>query len=88
MQNLIASLNDQDHRIEAAEILRKLIDRIVLSPNEDKSGLVIDLAGDLAGILQIAKEKRIGHQQNPRRLLADGVDLVAGARFELTTFRL
>ena len=30
----------------------------------------------------------VGCQQKPRRLLADGVDLVAGARFELTTFRL
>ena len=30
----------------------------------------------------------VGHQQKPRGLLADGVDLVAGARFELTTFRL
>ena len=56
VSDLIASLNDPEHRPESAQILRKLIDKIVLTPNEDNSALVIDLFGDLAGILQISEK--------------------------------
>lgn len=52
--NLIDSLNDQENRTEAATLLRKLIDKIVLKPDPDGPGLLIDLHGDLAGILTMA----------------------------------
>lgn len=55
IENLITSLNNPEHKDESATILRELIDKIVLTPNEDKSALVVDLFGDLAGILQISK---------------------------------
>ena len=61
---LVRSLNDQGHRHEAAELIRSLIDHIVLSPNPAGPGLLIDLFGDLAGILNIAtKEDRARGKQ-------------------------
>jgi site-specific DNA recombinase len=69
-------------RMPAADIIRSLVKEIVLTPAEDE--LKIDVRGDLAGILAISlKTKtpatRAGESQ---------VMMVAGARFELTTFRL
>ncbi len=55
---LIASLNQQDHRQEAADLIRSLIQKIVLTPKEDNSGLYIDLKGDLASILTMAASKK------------------------------
>ena len=53
------ALNAEANRAEAADILRGLIDRIVLTPNEESKKLEIDLYGDLAGILGLAdKQKR------------------------------
>lgn len=57
VQRLIESMNDPAHRDESAQLIRKLIDKIVLSPNEDKSALTIDLYGDLAGILRMSARK-------------------------------
>lgn len=51
---LIDSLKTERHRPEAAELLRGLIEKIVLRPNKASDGLVIDLYGDLAGILALA----------------------------------
>eukprot|EP00820_Chromera_velia_P001549 Cvel_2793.t1-p1 / transcript=Cvel_2793.t1 / gene=Cvel_2793 / organism=Chromera_velia_CCMP2878 / gene_product=hypothetical protein / transcript_product=hypothetical protein / location=Cvel_scaffold113:1595-3097(-) / protein_length=501 / sequence_SO=supercontig / SO=protein_coding / is_pseudo=false len=94
IQDLITSLNDPDHRAESAQVIRKLIDRIVLSPNQDRSALVVDLHGDLAGIMQIAeaKRRRIGEKpleptENVRSEIQQ-VKMVAGVGFEPTTFRL
>ncbi len=54
VQRLIESLNEDDHRAEAAELIRSLIERVVLSPASDEKSLIIDLHGDLAGILSMA----------------------------------
>lgn len=51
---LRAALNDEANRTEAAELLRSLVDKIVLTPKATGKGLSIDLYGDLAGILSIA----------------------------------
>ena len=64
--DLIASLNDPEHRPESAEIVRTLIDQIILTPNEDRSALVVDLCGDLAGILQMSEIKRNSRSLTPR----------------------
>jgi site-specific DNA recombinase len=69
-------------RMAAADIIRSLVKEIVLTPED--SELKIDVRGDLAGILEVSlKTKtpaaRAGESQ---------VVVVAGARFELTTFRL
>ncbi len=57
VRNLLASLSSEDSRIEAANILRSLIDRIVLTPSKEGDRLVVDLNGDLAGILAIATKQ-------------------------------
>ncbi len=51
---LIMSLNTEGQRAEAAELIRGLIDRVVLTPKDGEKGLSIDLHGSLAGILSIA----------------------------------
>jgi hypothetical protein len=51
--NLAQVLNAEKNRAEAADLLRSLFKRIVLTPNE-QSRLQIDLVGDLAGILGLA----------------------------------
>lgn len=57
IRNLIAALDDQEGRVEAATLLRSLIDRIVLTPSDDGENLTVDLVGDLAGILSIATNR-------------------------------
>ncbi len=51
---LIETLNGDEHRDEAADLIRSLVDRIVLTPDPAKKRLTVDLEGDLAGILAIA----------------------------------
>ena len=83
---------DETHRTEAREILRSLIEAIILTPDGD-GGLTIDLRGDLAGILTIASapnppKARFGGAQTKNRPggaadgehLASQVEMVAGAR--------
>ena len=48
-------LNEEGHRDEAAGLIPTLIDRIVLTPNTTGTRLMVDLEGDLAGILAIAE---------------------------------
>ena len=48
------SLNDPEHRQEAAKTIRALVSEIVLTPNEDASALIVDMKGDLAAILSVA----------------------------------
>lgn len=57
----LLALRDTEHgHDEASEKLRSLIDKIVLTPNADRSDLTVDLYGDLAGILGIAANVEIG----------------------------
>jgi hypothetical protein len=51
--NLAQALNQEENRAEAADLLRSLVDRIILTPNA-QGRLEIDLYGDLAGILSLA----------------------------------
>jgi hypothetical protein len=66
---------------EAAEILRGLIDRIVLTPLDGE--LRAELHGDLAVLARFAQEGKQRSGGNPTRL-----SVVAGVGFEPTTFRL
>ncbi len=80
IQDLHAALNSEDSKVEAAEILRTLIDAIVLTPEDDE--LTIYLKGDLAGILNLAqnKEKPLAKVGNGSDHLAQQVSCVAGTR--------
>jgi len=54
VQNLLDSLRDDENRHEALELVRGLVERIVLTPDPNSEGLLVNLYGDLAGILKIA----------------------------------
>lgn len=67
VQQLYKSLQDEEKekRIEAADILRSLVDRIILTPVGEK--VEIDDQSDLAGILTIAAQRK-----NPQRVRQRG----------------
>jgi len=83
------ALSDEHARTRAAEVIRKLVDRIVLTLAEDEEGrnsLSIDLHGHLAGILSLAtKARRPLNESGPD---VASIKLVAGRGFEPLTFRL
>ena len=83
VEELQPALLSDDRRFEAAEIIRGLVDQIVLTP--DNGDLRIDLKGDLAAILAISagskKPEAVG-------LGSEQIKMVAGAGFEPATFRL
>ena len=90
VENLVSALNSDAAREEAAEILRGLIQSIVLHPDNGSSdGHRIELSGELGAILQLgrmpeAKNTKAHHNGGP----ASQLTLVAGVGFEPTTFRL
>ncbi len=72
---LHTSLQDEIEvkRLEATEILRSLIDEIILTPTEDE--MLIDVRGDLAGILSVSlkrKKPATGAGQSQFELVAGG----------------
>ncbi|MGC2225292.1 MAG: hypothetical protein WA624_24470 [Methylocella sp.] len=75
-------------QVQVTEIIRRLVDKIVLMPVEDegRKSLLIDRHGHLAGILSLATKAK-------RPLRESGLEvgymkLVAGTGFEPVTFRL
>ena len=84
VQQLYEALQDEEEekRVEAADILRSLVDKIVLTPVDGK--VEIDVQGDLAGILMISAQTK-----NPAGGRGGSqAKMVAGAGFEPATFRL
>ena len=72
-------LNDRSNHHEAVEILRSLIERIVLHPAEtEPRGFLIDIEGDLAGILSLCQTSKKAVGLSPDGLML--MKLVAGAR--------
>jgi len=69
-------------RLKTGEVLRSLVKEIILTPKDDE--LLIDVQGDLSGILSISLKSKAPASGAG----ASQVEMVAGARFELTTFRL
>ena len=53
------ALNNETHRHEAAELIRTLVDKVVLTPDEDNKHLKINIYGDLAGILSMVSGAEI-----------------------------
>lgn len=66
VQRLLEALNEPERYEESADLVRKLVSKIVLRPNEDRSKLIIDLHGDLAGILLIAAEHTSARSAKPQ----------------------
>ncbi|WP_084587814.1 recombinase family protein [Devosia riboflavina] len=57
IRELVTTLQDPAERMQASRILRSLIEKVVLTPAPDGDRLVVDLVGDLAGILSIASNR-------------------------------
>lgn len=70
---LYDSLHKEDEKVQAFEIIRSMIKKITATPKSD--GYDLDISGLLAAALNFATQEK-------------SVTVVAGARFELTTFRL
>jgi site-specific DNA recombinase len=58
VSKLIETLNLPEHRAEAVEVVRSLIEKIVLTPDESENRLMSDLHGNLAGILSLSAETK------------------------------
>jgi flagellar motility protein MotE (MotC chaperone) len=83
VEKLAAALQREDTRLEASEMLRGLIDSIVLIPDEGQ--LRIELRGNLAAMLSAAQQTKRSPETGD---LLVPVQLVAGAGFEPATFGL
>ncbi len=79
VSDLAAALDTSGTRTEAAEILRGLIETIVLTPGPD--GYAILVRGDLAGILTLAEARRATTAVVCGPSAVGQVSLVAGAGF-------
>ena len=86
VENLAAALNEPSAAAEAGEIIRSLIDRIVLTP---VCGMLkVVFFGDLATLVRFSEARKrtnnsAGSTGEPALL-----SVVAGVGFEPTTFRL
>ncbi len=89
---LTEALNRPHDRLEAAEALRELIEKIVLTPGPERGEIFAKLHGDLATILEWTDRQAIGKADKTTKpaAVATGllVSLVAGAGFEPAAFRL
>ena len=90
VSNLTEALNEDGTRAEAADLLRGLIDKVVLHPAPDAPhGHRIELFGELAAILSLCNGG-LGTNAKARTGGAGfrQVTMVAGTGFEPVTFRL
>ena len=86
VSELRESLN-QNANGDAVEVLRSLVDRIVLHPAPTaERGFLIDIEGDLAGILSLSQTSKKAAGLSSDDLVQ--MKLVAGAGFEPAAFRL
>ena len=89
ISDLATALNADDTREEAADILRGLIEKIVLMPDATApNGHTLELYGELGAILTLCDAE--SSSKNNARMTAgfQQVTMVAGAGFEPATFRL
>ena len=88
---LTTALNDPKERQEAAEALRMLIEKIVLTPGPERGEIDATLYGELGQILAWTERRAFGHapKTNTPGGISSGVlvSVVAGAGFEPATFR-
>jgi site-specific DNA recombinase len=86
--DLRSALAQDGRRREACEIVRKLVDRIELSPvvRGGRKSLSVSLYGRLAGILAMATKAKAPLDESDASVMV--TKLVAGVGFEPTTFRL
>jgi site-specific DNA recombinase len=86
VEKLAEALSEPGTAAEASEIIRALIDRIVLTPVDGI--LQRELYGDLAGIAQFAEAQKRKTKNASSAAEPALLSVVAGVGFEPTTFRL
>jgi len=89
---LTEALNRKEERQEAAETLRGLIEKILLTPGSERGEIYATLHGELGTILNWTEQQAIGNTAKTTKPAADATGLslsvVAGTGFEPVTFRL
>jgi site-specific DNA recombinase len=85
VRELGKALEEPESRAEATEVLRGLVDAILLTPDEGRKGLQIELRGNLAAMLGATVQTKRSPDSDDLSLQ---VSLVAGAGFEPATFGL
>ena len=89
---LTKALNRKEERQEAAETLRGLIEKILLTSGPERGEIYATLHGELATILEWTERQAIGKAAKTTKPAADATGLslsvVAGAGFEPAAFRL
>ena len=92
VRHLTETLNKPEERLPAAEALRMLIEKIVLSPGPEKGSVDATLYGDLGTILNWIERQTasrpIKNNTPGAELAGVSVSVVAGAGFEPAAFRL
>jgi site-specific DNA recombinase len=83
---LTETLNDPADRNQAAQAIRSLITRVVLSPGPDSGEIKATLEGELGTILEWVAQRTTNTARTKMRGVS--VSVVAGAGFEPATFRL
>ena len=87
IEDLRASLLSPETRDEALDLLRSLIERIIVSPTDD--GLSFELIGDITAMIEAAHNKKPASEgAGVLGLYVSSAKVVAGAGFEPATFRL
>jgi DNA invertase Pin-like site-specific DNA recombinase len=77
VRGLIEALNKPAGRAEAADIIRGLVSKIVIAPNNGKAE--IDIIGDLAGILRVSASAGADGKPKMPPVEIEQVKVVAGA---------
>ncbi|CAO3453610.1 Recombinase [Azospirillum argentinense] len=81
-------LGDGDEGMAAMEMIRSMVNRVVLSPCPSGAGLEAQLHGDLLAILEACAEADPKRRQPASLEAGCQLSVVAGAGFEPATFRL
>ncbi len=82
VENLHEALSDPATHTEAIEILRGLVERVVMHPID--KGFEVELVGEIANMVKLPTD--VG--SSDRDPFRSSVKVVAGVGFEPTTFRL
>jgi len=88
IRDLVSTLNQDDIRAEASEVLRGLIDKVVINPRTDGPGCAIELHRDLATLLAFTEDAERTEIRPGKTMPGRRLSVVAGVGFESTTFRL
>ena len=80
------ALNDPEDKAEAADLLRGLIEKVVIHPQAE--GHQIELFGELGAILSLCETEDANGKARSRATGCRQSTMVAGAGFEPATFRL